>query len=197
LRTAGLDGIALLLVVDILSDERLVVSGDSSSKEGLRLMNQYLRRWYGRLATRTVRYPRSPKWIPFLPKAILTPDYPVPKHSKKTLMQVTINDGLHYQGPVLATRNGTRLQEPLDVHFRQHGPTYFTKELHHIDVKPVTHDPEFVVDYCMKARKNRCSPDEIIIFPRTVSELPTNGPIGPLGRSQCMTFGEIIGNWLG
>jgi hypothetical protein len=71
-------------------------------QEKIRLIREYLHRWYGRLATRTVRYPRSPKWIPFLPKAILIPDYPVPKHSKKTLMRVTINDGLHYQGPVLA-----------------------------------------------------------------------------------------------
>jgi hypothetical protein len=107
-------------------------------QEKMRIIREYLHRWYGRLATRTVRYHRSPKWVPFLPRAILTPDYPVPKHSKKTLMRVTINDGLHYQGPVLATRVGTRLQDPLDVHFRQHGPTYFTKELHNIDVKPVT-----------------------------------------------------------
>jgi hypothetical protein len=78
---------------------------------------------------------------------------------------------LHYQGPVLATRVGTRLQDTLDLHFRQNGPAYFTQELHHIDVKPVTHDPEFVVDYCMKALKSRCLPDDIVVFPRTVSEL--------------------------
>src|ERR1700674_2040507 len=88
------------------------------SKERLRLMREYLHRWYGRPATRTVRYPRSPKWSPFLPKAILVPDYPVPKHAKKTLMQVAIDDGLHYQGPVLATRVGTRLQDTLDVHMK-------------------------------------------------------------------------------
>jgi hypothetical protein len=157
-------------------------------QEKMRLIREYLNRWYGRLATRTVRYPRSPKWIPFLPKAILTPDYPVPKHSKKTLMRVSINDGLHYQGPVLATRLGTRLQDTLDVHFRQHGSTYFTKELHHMDVKPVTHDPEFVVDYCMKALKNRSSPDDILIFPRAVSELPTNGPVRAAGEKPMYDF---------
>jgi hypothetical protein len=157
-------------------------------QEKMRLMREYLHRWYGRLATRTVRYPKSPKWIPFLPKAILMPDYPVPKHSKKTLKRVTINDGLHYQGPVLATGVGTRLQEPLDLHFRHNGPAYFTKELHHIDVKPVTHDPEFVTDYCMKALKDRCSPDEILIFPRSVSELPSNGPVRAAGEKPMYDF---------
>jgi hypothetical protein len=157
------------------------------SQERLRLMREYLHRWYGRLATRTVRHPRSPKWIPFLPRAVLVPDYPVPKHSKKTLMQVTINDGLHYQGPVLATRVGTRLQETLDVHMKNNG-AYFTKELHHIDVKPVTHDPEFVVDYCMKALKSRCSLDDILIFPRTVSELPTKGPVRAAGEKPMYDF---------
>jgi hypothetical protein len=103
-------------------------------------------------------------------------------------MRVTINDGLHYQGPVLATRVGTRLQETLDVHMKNNGAAYFTKELHHIDVKPVTHDPEFVVDYCMKALKNRCSPDDIVIFPRTVSELPSNGPVRAAGEKPMYDF---------
>jgi hypothetical protein len=52
-----------------------------SHQEKMTLMKEYLHRWYVRLATRTARYPRSPNWIPFLPKAILIPDYPVPKHS--------------------------------------------------------------------------------------------------------------------
>src|ERR1700722_11380553 len=157
-------------------------------QERMRMIQEYLHRWYGRLATRTVRHPKSPKWFPLLPKAILMPDYPVPKHSKKTLKRVTINDGLHYQGPVLATRVGTRLQDTLDVHFKQNGPAYFTQELHHIDVKPVTHDPEFVVDYCMKALKNHCSSDDIIIFPRTVSELPSTGPIRAPGEKPMYDF---------
>ena len=106
-------------------------------------------------------------------------------------MQVTINDGLHYQGPVLATRVGTRLQETLDVHFEQHGPTYFTKELHHIDVKPVTHDPEFVVDYCMKALKNRSSSDDVLLFPRTVSELTSKGPVLAAGEKPMYDFQRI------
>ena len=34
-------------------------------------MHQQIERWYGRLATRTVRKPRSPVCAPFLPKEIL------------------------------------------------------------------------------------------------------------------------------
>jgi hypothetical protein len=89
---------------------------------------------------------------------------------------------------VLATRFGTRLHDTLDVHFKEHGPTYFTKELHHIDVKPVSHDPEFVTDYCMKALKRRCSPDEILIFSTAVSELPSKGPILAAGEKPMYDF---------
>jgi hypothetical protein len=65
---------------------------------------------------------------------------------------------------------------------------YFTQELHHIDVKPVTHDPEFVVDYCMKPLKNRCSPDDIVVFPRTVSELPSTEPVRAAGEKPMYDF---------
>src|ERR1700683_3943644 len=74
------------------------------AQERLRLMKEYLHRWYGRLVTRTVRNPRSANSIDLLPKALLVPDYPVPKRLKKTLRQVSINDGVHWHGLVLATR---------------------------------------------------------------------------------------------
>ena len=89
---------------------------------------------------------------------------------------------------MLTTRVGTWLQDTLDVHFRQNGPTYFTQDLYHIDVRPVTHHPEFVVDYCMKALNNRCSPDDIIIFPRTVSELPSTEPVRAAGEKPMYEF---------
>jgi hypothetical protein len=159
--------------------------------ERIKLIHGYLHRWYGRLATRTVRYPRSPKWMPFLPKTILIPDYAVRKHSKKRLMQVTVNDGLHYHGLVLATRLGTRLQEPLDIHFKNNGATYFTKELHHLNVKPITYSPEFITDYGLKALKGRCSPDDILIFPKTVSDLPSKGPVLAAGKRPTYDFQRV------
>ena len=119
-------------------------------QERLRLMKEYLHRWYGRLVTRTVRNSRSPRSIDLLPRALLVPDYPVPKHSKKTLMQVSINDVIHWHGLVLPTRLGTRLQEPLDVHFKDHGAAYYTKNLRYINVKPITYTPEYMTGYGMR-----------------------------------------------
>jgi hypothetical protein len=46
-----------------------------------------------------------------------------------------------------------------------------------IGVEPITHDPVYVTGYGMKGLKRRSfSEDDVIIFPRTVSELPTKGP---------------------
>jgi hypothetical protein len=81
-------------------------------------MEREILRWYGRLATRTVRNPRSPKWAPLLPKGVFAPDLPVYKKSKQDLRDVVINDGLHMHGIVVANQLG-RISEPLDVHFER------------------------------------------------------------------------------
>jgi hypothetical protein len=128
-------------------------------QEKLRLMKEYLHRWYGRLVTRTVRNPRSFKSIDLLPKALLVPDYPVPKNSKKTLMQVSINDGIHWHGLVLATRIGTRLQEPLDVHFKDHGATYYTKNVRYINVEPINVENDSRQGRRMVRSRLRCFED--------------------------------------
>ena len=142
-------------------------------------MHQKLEFWYQKLATRTVRKPKSPKWVSFLPKAILVPDLPVPKHAKQRLRDVIVNDGLHVHGLVVATRDAPRLPDPLDVHIRQHRGTYVTGQLRHLDVQPITHAPEYVAEYAMKALKRyRFSADDIWIFPRDISELPSRAP-GP------------------
>jgi hypothetical protein len=58
--------------------------------------------------------------------------------------------------------------------------------LRQIDVKPITYTPEYVTEYGLKSLKRRFSTDEIIIFPRSVSELPSKGPAisqGPVRAS--------------
>jgi hypothetical protein len=46
-----------------------------------------------------------------------------------------------------------------------------------IGVEPITHDPEYVTGYGMKGLKRGSFPyDDVLIFPRTVSELPSQGP---------------------
>jgi hypothetical protein len=109
-------------------------------------MHQQLERWYGRLATRTVRKPRSSVWAPLLPKGIFIPDLPVPKRSKLGIRDVSINDGLHMDGIVVANR-WARIPETLDVYFEENLGTYLTKKLQHIDVQRISHRPEYVTEY--------------------------------------------------
>jgi hypothetical protein len=44
-----------------------------------------------------------------------------------------------------------------------------------IGVKRITHEPEYMTGYGLKSLQSRFSTDEIVIFPRVVSELPTKG----------------------
>src|SRR6266496_6409530 len=134
-------------------------------------MHQELLRWYGRLATRTIRKTRSLVWIPFLPKGIFVPDLPVPKRSKQDIRDVSTNDGLHMDGVVVANR-WARIPETLDVHFEQNLKKYLTRKLQHIDVRRITHSAEYVTEYALKSLKRRTSSeDDILVLPRTLSEL--------------------------
>jgi hypothetical protein len=143
-------------------------------------MHQQLERWYGRLATRTVRKPRSPVWAPFLPMGIFVPDLPVSKRLKQSIRDVSINDGLHMHGILVANR-WARIPETLDVYFEENLGTYLTKKLRHIDVRRITHRAEYVTEYALKSLKRRTSSeDDILVLPRTLSELPDRYPRHPL-----------------
>jgi hypothetical protein len=139
-------------------------------------MKKHLVWFYGRLPKGSVPKASSPEWSEFLPKAVLAPDLPVPKHSKVKLRDVTINDGLHRHGLMLVNPLALKLQTSLDHHINGNLRKYLVGSIRQIDVKPITHEPEYVTRYSLKSMKTRFSADEIIIFPRTVSELPTNGP---------------------
>jgi len=135
-------------------------------------MEREILRWYGRLATRAVRKPRSATWAPLLPKGIFVRDLPVPKRSKQDLRDVVVNDGLHVHGIVVANRLG-RIHEPLDAHFQEKLNKYLTGNLRHIDVQQITGTAGYTTEYAMKGLKRRTfSPDQILVLPRTVTELP-------------------------
>ena len=139
-------------------------------------MESELLRWYGRFATRTVRKPRSPQWAPLLPKGIFVPDLPVAKKSKQDLRDVFINDGLHMHGIGVANRLG-RIPESLDVHFAERLDEYVTGNLRHIDVERITHMAKYVTSYAMKGLKRPMfSPDQILVLPKTLRELPDRNP---------------------
>src|SRR5271157_5199384 len=68
------------------------------------VMQDEIMRVYATLATRLVRKPSSPRWSRYLPKGIFVPDWPVYKHRKSLLSDVSINNGLHMHGIMMARR---------------------------------------------------------------------------------------------
>jgi hypothetical protein len=139
-------------------------------------MKKHLACFYGRLAKASVPKASRPEWSEFLPKMVLAPDLPVPKHSKVNLRDVTINDGLHWHGLVLVNPLAPKLQANLDLHINGNLRKYLVGSIRTIHVKPITFTPENVIGYGLKSLKSKFSTDEIVIFPRTVSELPAKGP---------------------
>ena len=143
-----------------------------STKSILEQMKQELHRVNSRLVTRFHRDPRSKIGFECIPRMMLFPDLPVYKHEKKSIQDVSINDGLHYGGIAL-TSPISRCQTSLDDHFTDDQEKYLSKKLERIFVKPITHSHNYVTDYVMKAIKNgRMSEEDIVILPRTISELP-------------------------
>jgi hypothetical protein len=152
-------------------------------------MKKQLGWFYGRLAKASVPKASSPKWSHLLPKVILAPDFPVFKHSKQQLRDVTMNNGLHWHGLVMATWLAPKLQQPLDAHIKENLEKYLVGNIRRIDVKPITHNPGYVTGYGMKSLKSsRVSDDDILIFPRSVGELPRKGPVRAAGEKSMYDF---------
>jgi len=139
-------------------------------------MKKHLGWFYGRLAKASVPKASSSEWSEVLPKAVLAPDLPVPKRSKVRLRDVTINDGLHWHGLMVVNPLAPKMQTSLDLHINGNLRKYLVGSIRTIGVTPITHTPEYVTGYGLKSLKDRFSTDEIVIFPRSVSELPSDGP---------------------
>ena len=89
---------------------------------------------------------------------------------------MVINDGLHVHGIVVANRFG-RISEPLDVHFAEKLKAYLTGNLRHVDVERITDMAKYVTSYAMKGLKRPMfSPDQILVLPKTLGELPDQKP---------------------
>jgi hypothetical protein len=141
-------------------------------------MFQEVTRVYGRLATRTVRKPRSPRWASILPRGVFVVDRPILKKPdrKIPLRHVSPNDGLHVHGLVAAKRLG-RIREPLDQHFRDHMDEYLIGKIDEIDVVPITNNPSYTTRYGAKGLKRRTfSCDDVLILPKTLDELADKTP---------------------
>ena len=132
--------------------------------------------WQASLAKASVPKTSSPKWGPLLPKAVIAPDLPVPKHTKVELRDVTVNNGLHWHGIFLVNPLAPKLQDRLDDHINGNQRKHLVGSIRTIDVKPIIFTPEYLTGYGLKSLKSRFSMNEILVFPRSVSELPSNGP---------------------
>jgi hypothetical protein len=118
-------------------------------------MHRGTERLYNRLATRTVRKPRSLDKFD-LPTAVFVPDYPVPKSDEKKskIADVSINDGLHLGGLIIANRDG-RIKTSLKTHFDNNKRTYLRDGIRSIGIDAITHDVWTVVDYTFKSLERR------------------------------------------
>jgi hypothetical protein len=142
-----------------------------SREARIQQMHQEITTLYRKFVTRAVRKPTSRNWADLLPKGVFFPDGPAYKKTKQRLRDVTVNDGLHMHGIVVATR-ARRLKEGLDRHFREQRTLYQTQKMYRIHVEPIDHSAVYVTGYAGKALKTpRCLNDDILVLPRSVDEI--------------------------
>ena len=134
-------------------------------------MEQGITEAYKTLLLRVARKPRSPAHRHRLPEWILLPDWPVAKRAKASLREVTLNNGLHYQGLALIPPQ-SRLRESLDAHFQRHQDLYTRGAIARIHAEPLTETPRRAVFYLFKSlQRRRADFGSVIILPRPLSEL--------------------------
>ena len=142
-----------------------------ATKTKLDIMGEALFRFYATFLTRVVRNPNSIFQLSQRPLFIAVPDYPVPKHRKHKLSEVTINDGLHVHG-LLVVPWDSRLKEDVITHLQKHDALYRKAPLRRIDVQLIENRLGFVVDYAFKSvKKGRVSWGDVILFPKSNWEL--------------------------
>jgi len=141
------------------------------------VMEDEVDRVYRTLVPQVERFPRSPAGSKRLPILIAFPDYPTRKLNRSSLLDVKINDGLHYHGVVLV-HTESRLKIGLDIHMKDHADRYVRGKdtLRTIHIQPIDEpSAKTAVGYGLKALEWRIpDTDRIFVRPRTVSELPVN-----------------------
>lgn len=140
------------------------------------IMISEIERTYATILTRFERDPRNVDSFN-LPFWMLSPDWPVPKFSRKNrLPDVFINDGLHFHG-IAMTRQNSRKGETLSRHLQSEQSRYAgrRKPIAYIDALDITETPERAVGYVTKSlSRGRISNEGIVILPRTQSEMPAS-----------------------
>ena len=136
-------------------------------------MRRALESIYSRFVTRVVKDPNSERGSRFSPILIGCPDLPVHKHAKQSIGDFEVNGGLHHHA-ILLTPAQSRLKVPADQHFTEQASQYLRQNItvRSLTVMAITDDPGYVTDYSLKGIKSgRISPDDLIILPRTTSEM--------------------------
>jgi hypothetical protein len=148
------------------------------------VMEDEIDRIYRILVPRVERFPRSSAGSKRLPILIAFPDYPQQRIKSADILDVTINNGLHFHG-ILLVNIESRLKVRLDMHFREHYARYVRPGdiLRRIHIQPIE-DPtaKRATGYALKSLEWRIpDTDRIFIRPRAVSELAVNGKREEIG----------------
>jgi hypothetical protein len=158
------------------------ISGSFEQK--CQVMEDEIDRVYRILVPHVERFPRSPAGSRRLPILIAFPDFPIQHIKSGDLLDVTVNDGLHFHGIMLVNID-SRLRVRLDMHFKEHYARYVRpgdalKRIHiqHID------DPtaKQATGYALKSLEWRIpDTDRIFIRPKALSELPVKNKSEKIG----------------
>lgn len=128
-------------------------------------------RLYSIFVTNVFRRPASASAVGKLPVLIGAPDLPVPKRTKVIGPAIALNGGAHFHA-LLITPEHSRLRTTVAEHFQAQRRTYLRPPLTMLDVRPITRTPERALEYIVKSvRRGRFSFDDVLILPRTLSEL--------------------------
>jgi hypothetical protein len=137
-------------------------------------MRRGIHKFYGRFCTEFVHDGRAKSEQEHLPRFWLFPDLPGPKHEKNSLREVTINGGLHYNGPLLLPPV-SRFQECPIEHLEENQAKYARHGIERIHIV-AGGDISGLADYAAKNIKNhRANEYDIIVLPRSVTELRQRG----------------------
>ena len=102
---------------------------------------------------------------------VSTPDYPIFKHKKISLVEVRVNDGLHMHA-ILGVPLKSRLKEELASHVARKPHAYIKAPLRNIHFAPIEGNMTDVVGYVTKTiRRGRCRWEDILFLPKSPSEL--------------------------
>src|SRR3954453_17176248 len=139
-----------------------------------RVQEREVERVYATLLLRIFRKPRSEPLLR-LPLWFGCPVFPVPKHERKALRDVAVNDGQHIQSVVLMPP-GARLKGSLADHIEEDQARYTRDPLFRIHAVEITHDADYVAGYVLKSlERGRVGPDDMIVLPRLARETTRDG----------------------